>query len=337
MKKFTSFLLMLTMLISIIYFPGLTINISADEKLPNDDSMVRGKYILDISKSTPISDATQFRAMKPGGRYYLTKDIYLDPLNVTASSHTPMFHDDSVVNDKTKGGFVLDGGGYTIYTANMIFEKLPPASNVCNFVIQGTCTHNNVDNTGAHTNCIFSNSKTVRCDYEAEAFASLCGKFFGGTVKNVINTATVHVRADTSKDKNGKEPYLNANIRVSGLIGTCFWNSTLIQNCENRGAIIGRVGGENLIPETETDKVTPGPSRTMGGILAYGGLNSPNKLYIADCKNTGAITNYSTGTVYRGVGGVVGYSASYTEMINCVNTGTLTINSTQPTNVSHAG
>ena len=313
MKKVTSCLLIIAMLISIIYIPNLTINVSADEVLPGS-TMKKGVYTIFNPATTSGAQAVPrevaFKDMKVGGKYYLEGDI-------TLSNHTPMFNDETTIKESTTGGFLFDGGGYTIKTDHMLFAKLPPQTVIGNFIIEGTRTYVANDGTNTHYNAIGSTNADLLNTYKpaAYSYAPLCGKFYGGTVKNILNKANVHVAAvGTDKDDS-----YNANVRISGLIATCYFNDVLIQNCENRGYVIGRVGMNSV------------EYYTMGGILAYSGLKAGDHLYVVDCKNTGYIKNYSSGPIVA-AGGVVGYvnSESSCQMVNCENTGTLLI----PTNAN---
>ena len=89
MKKITSILLLVSLLISILCVSGVMMNIAAEDEpvkhtLPDGTIMESGKYVLpekdrlgDDGVTGYIRTADDFRAMKPGGRYSLANDIDL--------------------------------------------------------------------------------------------------------------------------------------------------------------------------------------------------------------------------------------------------------------------
>ena len=293
MKKFTSFLLMLSMLISIIYLPGLTIRTAAANILPDGTELKRGVWDT-YPNATPIGTAAEFRdKVVAGGTYRLTADI---DLNADGVNYVTKYLDTDISNESSATHYIrIDGGGYTIRTPRMLFGSLANGSYITNLRITGT---------------ISKYASEVE-SYPANSLASLCGKAGGGVYKDIINEATVTANAVNTND--------NRNVRVSGLIGSCFYNSILIQNCENKAQIMGRVDS--------------GTSHyyAVAGILAYSGINDTSgaKLsFIAGCKNSGVIKNTSSGSNWDLAGGILGVKQTdtYCQMIGCVNTGNISCN-----------
>ena len=280
MKKITSFLLMLTMLISIIiYIPEFQIQASAEEtspddryeRLPDGTKMIPGKYIFAYEDRMPVEEgdvgelimsADDFKNIKPGGKYSLGRDITLE-------NWEPLFFEESY---NTAEGVRFDGGGYTITTDDMLFYRLPKNSVFANFVIAG-----DIVKPSSHINGTFS--VDVR-RHPYDSLGALCSHMGGGTVKNVINKANVTATPGVAE---------NYQIRVSGLIGSCTQEPVLIQNCHNRGKIQGSVHGTEY---------------AVAGLLGYAECS---ELYIMGCRNDGQIINASTSNSYsKYAGGIVG-------------------------------
>ena len=184
MKKITSFLLMLTMLISIIiYIPEFQIQASAEEtspddryeRLPDGTKMIPGKYIFAYEDRMPVEEgdvgelimsADDFKNIKPGGKYSLGRDITLE-------NWEPLFFEESY---NTAEGVRFDGGGYTITTDDMLFYRLPKNSVFANFVIAGDISKPSTDILGTTP----SNNKK---EHPFHALGALCSHMGGNSKK----------------------------------------------------------------------------------------------------------------------------------------------------------
>ena len=311
MKKITSILLLVSLLISILYIPGVMMNVAADEPvkhtLPDGTIMESGKYVLpekdrlgDDGVTGYIKTAADFRAMKPGGRYSLANDIDLtlsgEDITGLTNTHIPLFKDDN----SDEGGIRFDGGGYTIKTDNMLFYRIPKDSTFVNFVIDGNINIQASYVDGTHWAEIPNNGPYA---YPYYSLASLCGHAHGGTFKNIINKAGVMAQ--------GSNESANYAIRVSGLIGSAYNESVLIQNCHNMGRIWSQVHGENM---------------AVAGILAYTQVQgdipgkSTQRTYLMGCRNDGQIKNTATSTAAKVyAGGILGvkHDISQVQIIDC--------------------
>ena len=132
MKKFTSFLLMLTMLISIIYLPGLTLNISA-ATMPDGTTMSAGMNESTYAKDSSwiaINSNADFATVANGGKiqnaagkkYYLTTTITISK---------------SIAIDYA---FTFDGCGNTIKTSVPLFANIYDGTIIQNLIIANNGT-----------------------------------------------------------------------------------------------------------------------------------------------------------------------------------------------------
>lgn len=296
MKKITSILLLVSLLISILCVHGVMMNVAAADEpvkhtLPDGTIMESGKYVLpekdrleDDGVTGYIKTADDFKKMQPGGRYSLAD-------NITLSGWDPLFFEEKY---NSASGIRFDGGGYTITTDDMLFYRIPKDSTFVNFVIAGTIIKK--------SSAVLGNSDGGKV-HPFHSFAPLCAHAAGGTFKDIINEA--YVRADAANTSSSD------SIRLSGLIGSCGLESVLIQNCHNKGTIWSLVHGETC---------------AVAGILAYTEVRGDvtgkgtQRTYLMGCRNDGQIKNTSTstaGTVYAG--GILGvkHDNSQVQIIDC--------------------
>ena len=279
MKKITSFLLILTFLLSMIYVPSVTVDaatgtaanaFASEELLPDGTRLYPGSIIT--TGATKIQTLADFKNIKPGGSYYLAANIDLRGYTNPGGG-------------KDAGAITLDGRGYTVTVDRPIFNELPAGSRVYSLIIDGT---------------ISVASSTVT-GYAAAAVAPLVCKSYGGKFENIVNRANITVSGSS------------AQIRIAGIVGTVYFNDIIIQNCVNKGNLVGIVGGDS--------------GYCMGGILAYSGIDATDKSsYLIGCKNVGNITNNATSIAWVSAGGILGIKQTDTQcrIINCSNKGTLT-------------
>ena len=307
MKKITSILLLVSLLISILCVSGVMMNIAAEDEpvkhtLPDGTIMESGKYVLpekdrlgDDGVTGYIRTADDFRAMKPGGRYSLANDIDLTVDGNTSDdrplNHTPLFFD---ADYNGKSGIRFDGGGYTITTDDMLFYRIPKDSTFVNFVIAGEIIKN--------SSAVLGKSGDKK-EHPFHSLAPLCAHAAGGTFKDIINEA--YVRADAASTDSSD------SIRLSGLIGACGLESVLIQNCHNKATIWSLVHGETC---------------AVAGILAYTEVKGDvtgkgtQRTYLMGCRNDGQIKNTSTSTAaVKYAGGILGvkHNDSQVQIIDC--------------------
>lgn len=212
MKKITSFLLILTFLLSMIYVPAFTVSVSAEEKIfTGGVSLQEGHTDYDLTGFTAISTAQDFVSkVKVGGKYYLRNSIDL----TTIVDFVPL-----AGGNKSAGKIVFDGCGYTITTNKPLFEELPAGnsnsavSEIRNVVIKGNIKVNSTDIAG------YDNGNSA---------GALVGKTNGGIFRNIVNKATVEFTD-------------SGTYRIGGLIGVVFNFDVILENCFNEGKVTGAV------------------------------------------------------------------------------------------------
>ena len=273
MKKIVSFMMVLTMLLSIIYIPSIVAE-AASVTLPDGSTMTSG-----MGKSTYQNDTTyteiktpaQFQAIKPGKKYYLGNNIDL----TTLSSYTPITcYTKGTGNEgyDTADAIVLDGCGYTINTLWPLFVTLSAGSKVQNLVVTGSSI------TGAY--------------YSGYTLGIVTCRTYGGYFKNIVSTADVRLNST------------NGYIRVGGIIGAVLNTNheTFVENCSNSGKVLGgRDGSGNII--TGTNEHRGG----VGGIVGH--VHTTKGTFILNCKYTrtasgDGVRNYLT--AYSYAGGILG-------------------------------
>ncbi len=285
MKRIISVLLIISMLMIGIYIPINAVTLPDGSDL--SPTAAPSSYTT-ANGWTKITTATQFKNIATGGKYYLGADI-----DLTASG----------VNFKTLAGgansakaLILDGCGHTVTTKKPLFEELPGGESKVG-------THSQIKNLIIKGSISVTLSEITAYD-NGFSVAALVGKANGGIFTNIVNNASV-----TVSDSN------NSDIRVAGLVGSVFNDSSKFINCQNNGDLTASVGS--------------GASNyyAMGGIVAYIGYNDVDvyKAYFASCKNTGDVTNKSTATEKTFAGGILGTKKTDTtvQIIACSNTGVL--------------
>ena len=288
MKKVTSCLLIIAMLISIIYIPGLKISASGDgtvTELADRTTMVAGET-PDSYSGTGIGDATNFAKITYGGTYYLTSDITLsDSFSTLLTTN---------YDDETDKRIVLDGRGYTVTTPKPLFKFLPPNTEIRNLVIKALDESKGIEYTGKAE------------DLSGQTWGALACRTNGGYFKNIVNNAKVVYNSSDA----------SAYARVGGLIGASLYssvdaNKVYFENCTNNG----RIASNKDTASTDT-------RGGVGGIL--GKIHTSKEVVIVNCKNTGIISNSATGS-YCYAGAIVGSKAVSNKLhiINCVNTATI--------------
>ena len=311
MKKITSLLLVLTMLISIIYLPGVTISAKAGDVL----QLPYGTMTVGVNQSTyesssgwiAITSAADFALRADGGKfypdtagkkYYLADNITIGKSGNTASSKADLEKTQFKTLD-IDVSFTFDGCGYTIKTDNSLFEQLEAGTIIKNLVIASRTTDDYIKTT------LVSNVGAASGWYSNAGSGYSCGalawRSYGATVINVVNNAEIdyclsrdeHTSNPTKEDYTTNLDYVRM-ARVGGIIGSVLGSTpTVFDNCWNKA------------------NVTAGQSRAgvssrvygVGGILGYVHNGSSTALLL-NCRNTGVITNrYTTNSYAAGLVG----------------------------------
>ena len=185
------------------------------------------------------------------------------------------------------------------------------------YILGGSCMGGLVGGGYNIENCHNENTTVVMQEGEFYAIGGIAGQV-NENIKNCTNTGTVI----------GKGIYATYGSRVGGIAGqTHSKYATIIENCINRGEIMGEgneVGGiagrlnstTTINDCTNSGKVLgKGESSYVGGVAGHFG----NKGEMNDCTNSGKVLGKG-----ERVGGIVGNVNPETEINNCVNEGEIT-------------
>lgn len=311
MKKFTSFLLMLTMLISIIYLPGLTFNISAAEQLPDGSYMMTTSYAYNqsLAEAGYIPVANVAKTVTYGGKNYsaillsnvtVGKKYFLCENVTLGTSYSTIKGYSEGSGELSSEAIILDGAGYTIHnnSGKPIFRTLSTGSQVSNLIID--------TNNSTHIK--------VTSNLSGYAAGSLAARTYGGIFKNIINKVNVTLDTNVTVEQNNY-------VRAGGIIGMALVGNVFFENCINKGNVTAGESLNGSNPNKTYSDGTKGITGGVGGILGY--VHSSPKVMVLNCQNTGAIKNNLKTYAYSA--GIVGSkSSSAALIINCSNTGTLT-------------
>lgn len=225
-----------------------------------------------------ISNATQFKTIAAGKRYYISANIDLTASGVNFTSLS--------LGGNSAKEVLIDGGGHTVTTNKPLFKELPGGgagkhSYVSNLIVNGNITLASTDIESSNGYCA----------------GALVGKANGGVFKNVVNNATITASSEVTG-------------RVGGIAGAVFNEKASFENCVNNGeikanvvttsgihAVAGIVGYLGVSDVTflncgNNAKVT-NTSESSSGAYAGGifGVKSgaSNKVAMRDCYNNGVI------------------------------------------------
>ncbi|MBR0449356.1 MAG: hypothetical protein IIX30_00895, partial [Clostridia bacterium] len=281
MKKFLSILLLLSMLLT----PIQILTSAASVLMPDGSTMNSGSTDSTNSGYTAIRNATDFKGITLGGKYYLTANI---DLTASGVNFKPLAGGNNAAKN-----FILDGCGYTVTTNKPLFKELPgnsgtsgSHSQIRNLVIKGTISVTSAEITA------YDNGVSV---------GALAGKANGARLTNIVNNASVTV-TDTT----------DVQVRVGGIIGSVFNDNLIVKNCVNNGAVKARVSGSKKY----------GIGGIVGFVAND---DSGLKTTFENCMNNGSITNTSTATSNTFAGAIFGTkrAESIISIKGCTNYGTI--------------
>ena len=161
--------------------------------------------------------------------------------------------------------------------------------------------------------------------------AGLFGGVFQATVENIKISGTIMSTENSAGGLIGNGPATIKNSRneaivkakgtAGGIVGGGGWQSILLENCSNTGAIYSETGYAGGIAGTFTSKINN--CYNLGNIEGLGqsaGIlgQAAGKIEIINCFNQGNVKSMSWSS-----GGIIGHEYGETTINNCYNTGNI--------------
>lgn len=285
---------------------------------------MKGANTISISTEQELKNI----ANNLGGNYVLTADIVLNA------------HEWTAIGDENKPfNGTLDGNGHTISNlisskGNGLFFSIGTDAVIKNLTISGTVTTTTNSaallaffSNGTIINCKTSGSVKQESGTNAWSLAGMVNSNYG-YMENCINEAEV---AETFGDLGTPYNYCAVGGVVSGNYGTmtgCQNNAAITSNCMYTGGIAG--SNRNLLEACVNKGTVTANHNVSGAVVATGGItgdNSNSVIYL--CVNEGTVKgprrNYeSDNTLGDYLGGIVGFSDGFSEIIGCENKGFIT-------------
>ncbi len=229
----------------------------------------------------------------------------------------------------------LDGNGYTISnlsssSGNGLFYYIGEKGVVRDLTVIGeiTTTENSAallaDGSGGEiVNCRSQGSVKQESGVNAFLLAGMVNINYG-YMENCVNEAEV---TETFGDLGHLYNYSFIGGLVSANYGTimdCENNAAVLANCMYAGGIAGCNSGNGLIEGCVNKGEVTTIHDTNGGLVAVGGVTGSNwSGVIYRCVNEGKIEGETKNS--KCVGGIVGYSTGFSEIIGCGNQGSITV------------
>ncbi len=329
MKKLVSITLVVTMLLSMVLV--IVPLASAADAVTVPDGY------------TAVSSLADFKAMKSGGKYYLTTDLTID----------------KAAEGMQNGTF--NGGGHTITLgsgATSVFGWFGNGTmNVSNLVIEGEVTWDNSQATfpphvgplavhggnGWQVDNVVSKvdiNINFGADYaqgQDHHFGGILSKAEGNcSISNSTYEGTVTITGDKLRKSFGGivgELKYGANNKVTNCVnnGTINVTSTTKNGGIGIGGIVGKIGIGNELMVLDgcvnnADITSTAPIAHVGGIVGY--VESTPVDFI-NCVNNGDLKATSAASENTGLGGIVGYTSAAgttgkkVTVKGCLNTGAM--------------
>lgn len=289
MKKALSFLLVLSMLLSMAVVAPLATSAAEDETIAVG-SVADGYK----PEGTAVATAAEFAAMAADGKYYLSADIVLD----------------ATYDKEFKG--TLDGNGHSVTITAPVFDTF--SGTVKNLTIDAKALVTGGEagesyaafareTNGATVTNVVNNAQLYS---GAAAVAGFFGRVFGNLeMTDCVNNGAITVTAGI----------------VAGFIA--FYDDGVaikLTNCTNNGDIKNPDFADKISGVVDGKTVDP----SAGGFVAMGGPwasdDTQAKASFINCTNNGDVMSFAQ------VGGIAGVIMQNCEFTGCVNTGKITGN-----------
>lgn len=303
------------------------------------------------SAGEAITNAEEFAAMDPAGKYYLANDIAIS----------------AFYEDKFTGTFDGKGHTVTVVGATALFRNIEGATveNI-NIVSEWESEVTPIDSAGnalpigSLACCAFGNFYNIHADvdikytgkapkesYKTMSVAGLIGQANGQTVldsctvKGSIDQSNNTFATSLSTGRAGLIGEVNAAGKVEIINCANYADITALSFKSGVGGIIGgtsSTGANNITIENTVNygdinvaagsEASDASSRGVGGLIGFvWGRNMNTRVTITDSRNYGDITN-TPGAIKKGdqIGGMIGMFWGGTELVlkNCVNSGNIT-------------
>ena len=326
MKKFTSIILVLALVMAMSVGVFAADNVFADEAAANAANLTAGTKITVAGREyTTIDDAAKIT--DPTGSYYLIKDIVWPEKNLGdfSGSFNGGNHKITISGDSMFGPV----GGPTTYIANFTLVGEEVIALNKGFGLVGTEAHGgefkNIVNyvgvlsNGEEVGSLFGNiSSTSRSDTlvveNCVNYGLINGTQRSGGFIGAIGSISAMTNITFTNCVNHGEVRCDGNYYAGGIIGSIqgvqVESTITIENCVNNGAIYAAqsfVGG------------------MIGG--AYKANAVPTTVNFVGCTNNGDISSVAVSNMHYGTGGIFGGIDQSSVTVNanaCVNNGSVT-------------